>query len=109
MIKNDVSKLKPVAVIKVRFDDYYGEDAVSVTVDWTGVKLDRPNTGGWQIGPASKPATHKMAARMVAAINAGAAITADGITADIDGRTYVRSTHHVMGRRMNADLRRLGF
>lgn len=104
------SVLKPVAVIEQKFDEFYGEDAISVTVNWTGIKLDRPNTGGWCVGPVSKPATHRMVARLVAAINAGVACTpGKGIVRDNGGQTYVASDHHVSGKRMNADLRRLGY
>lgn len=79
---------------------------ISVTIDWSGpVGLDRPNTGGWGLGPKHA----KLARRLAAAINAGKATGPATIATDVNGRTYVQADHKINGRTMNADLKRLGF
>ena len=74
---------------------------LSVWPAWKGV--DRPCSSGWSVKD------RRMADRLAAAIKAGKALTVDGIGTDVDGNTYVKTTSHVLGRMMNADLRRLGF
>ena len=70
-----------------------------------GVKLDRTQTAAWGLKPAHKT----LAQRLCRAIEAGAALTPIGVRTDIGGQTYLATTGHVMGRYMNADLRRLGY
>lgn len=78
------------------------ENKVVVRVYAKG-NVDRKDVYGW-VG--IKPA---VADRLVAAVNAGKAVTVDGIKTDINGRTYVATTHYVMGRHMDRDLKALGF
>jgi hypothetical protein len=73
----------------------------SVHPVWAGV--DRPDTGGWLVRGK------RIADRLTLAIVAGAAVSPTGITTDRQGRTYVQTRSHVLGRTMNADLRRLGY
>ena len=47
--------------------------------------------------------------RLIRAIEAGVAITATRVAKDVNGNEYIESHCHVLGRRLNADLRRLGF
>ena len=77
--------------------------AVAVHPVWSGV--DRPDTGGWTVS------TTKMALRLVAAIRAGFVCTNPRVMTDVHGKTYVTHDGHsrILGRRMNADLKRLGF
>lgn len=80
-------------------------EGIHVTIEWSGAKLDRPNTGGWGLG-----AQHgKLAERLVRCINAGKATGTPTIATDVNGKTYVSAPHKVFGRTMNADLKRLGF
>jgi hypothetical protein len=74
---------------------------LSVWPVWKGV--DRPDSSGWSVKD------RKMAERLKAAILAGKAVTAIGIGTDVSGSTYVMTRSHVLGRMMNADLKRLGF
>lgn len=87
----------PTAVITER----NGE--VHVNIEWIGVALDRPNTGGWLVKDM------KMANRLAKAIEAGVAVKYEGIEKDVAGKTYVNYRSVVSGRMMNADLNRLGF
>lgn len=66
-------------------------------------ELDRPNTGGWVVG------RRDLVDRLVAALMAGVVCEDPHVEVDVDGNTYVATTRRVLGRRMNADLRRLGF
>jgi hypothetical protein len=73
----------------------------SVHPIWAGV--DRPNTGGWVVRDK------RMARRLEAAIRAGVVYSRTEIRTDVDGNTYVAVTSRVLGRYLNADLKRLGF
>lgn len=66
-------------------------------------RVDRPDTGGYGVRGRA------IADRLAKAIRAGKAITGEAVLVDVNGRTYVDARHHVLGRTLNADLRRLGF
>jgi hypothetical protein len=70
--------------------------------------LDREFIGGWSVGPMSAKATN-LAARLQAAVLAGAVYSQAEIRSDINGRTYISAFCNISGRRLNADLKRLGF
>jgi hypothetical protein len=65
--------------------------------------VDRPDVGGWLVRG------EKLARRLERAIRAGAALGPAVVMTDIHGQTYVNAPHKVMGRHLNADLRRLGY
>lgn len=71
--------------------------------------LDRDHVFGWSVGVAGSKKSEALAARLRAAILAGAAFGAADIRTDVKGRTYLSANSPIMGRRMNADLARLGF
>lgn len=80
-------------------------DGLAIQVTWTGAELDRPSTGGWVV-----KRTHRaLAERLVRAIEAGKVFKEPTLRRDIYGKTYVSASARVLGRTMNADLRRLGF
>ena len=81
--------------------DQWTPAGFSVCPVWTGV--DRPDSGGWLV--KNRP----IALRLAAALIAHKAITVRGILTDVNGKTYVDTQSHVLGRMLNADLRRLGF
>ena len=68
---------------------------------WSNV--DRPHAFGWIV------TSRALAERLRAAVLAGVVLTDPKIKTDTGGQTYVEHKTHVLGRRMNADLRRLGF
>lgn len=68
-----------------------------------GVALDRDETHGYVVKDA------RMAARLSKAIEAGAVFHDFEVRTDVNGRTYLGYSSRVLGRMMNADLRRLGF
>lgn len=71
---------------------------------WKGV--DRPFVGGWGLPIDARP----LAERLKRAIEAGAIHSDARIQTDVDGRTYVETTQiRIVGRTMNADLKRLGY
>lgn len=78
-----------------------GHDFWSVHPIWADV--DRPDTGGWAVNG------EKLARRLERAVRAGVAIGPAAVRTDVNGQTYVNAPHRVMGKYMNADLRRLGF
>ena len=47
--------------------------------------------------------------RLERAIRAGKAYVPTGVTIDGQGRSYVQTEARVLGRMLNADLRRIGF
>lgn len=96
--------LKPMAVITK------DEQGISVSIEWSGIKLDRPISGGWSVGKDRAGKDHTdLAQRLVRAINAGKACVNPEVKTDINGKTYIAWTSTILGRHMNADLRRLGF
>lgn len=78
-------------------------DGFSVDPIWANV--DRPNCGGYFV-PADKP---KLIERLRRAMIAGAVYRDPEVKTDVNGKTYVHARATVLGRMMNADLKRLGF
>jgi hypothetical protein len=91
--------LRPTATIST---DHEG---IHVVVTWEGAPLDRPSTGGFCL----KPTHMALAKRLVKAIEAGVVYRTPSIERDVYGQTYVRAGCRVLGRRLNADLLRLGY
>jgi len=74
--------------------------------------LDRDHFFGWSVGKASEKKSRALAERLKAAVLAGAVFAGEVESRkDVNGRTFLSSTGccRVMGRRLNADLARLGF
>jgi hypothetical protein len=98
------AKLVPKAVIATARTPG-GGTRYTVNVHWTGAKLDRPHTFGWSTGSSSD-----LAARLARAVNAGAVFSNPEVVKDVNGKTYVEADQVPMiGRRLNADLTRIGF
>ena len=74
-----------------------------VSADWSSAGVDRPISSGTVVNGK------KVAERLARAIEDGVAYPYQGILTDVNGQTYVAQGHNVMARRMNADLRRLGY
>jgi hypothetical protein len=74
-----------------------------IGVTWEGVELDRPTTCGMTCRDS------KLAQRLADCINAQKAYVNPKVVRDINGQSYVQATCLILGRRMNADLKRLGF
>lgn len=79
----------------------------SVTIEWDA-PVDRKNTGGWVVNTA------KNAQRLARCINDQKAFKVNGngqgdILTDIDGKTYVNWQGLVYGKRLNSDLKKLGY
>ena len=81
---------------------YNEEGVLFVRVTATG-PVDRKDVVGWAVP------NEVLADRLVRAVADGKAIRVEGTRTDITGKTYVATTILVMGRHMNADLRRLGY
>lgn len=84
-----------------------GDGSISVHPIWKGV--DRPNVGGYGL-----KATHrKLASRLAAALACPTVYTARPghceLKTDINGQTYISAFAPIIGRTLNADLKRLGF
>lgn len=82
-----------------------GKPAIDVWVTFPNAGVDQPQGPGWELGPKHQ----KLAERLKAAILAGKALTVEGVTEDVHGKTYVRTRVNVLGRTLNADLTRMGF
>jgi len=83
-------------------------DGIHVMTWWSGLPLDRPCTGGWALGVANAK-NRKLAERLARAINAQKAHADPVVATDVNGKRYVNARALVWGRRMNADLKRLGY
>jgi hypothetical protein len=73
----------------------------TVSPIWAGV--DRPDPG------STGCKTLTLAHRLRQAIEAGAALGPAEVHTDVNGKTYVEAPHKFLARRLNADLKRLGF
>lgn len=96
-----MTNLRPVAVI----DDTVRDDPpgyVTVWITYPDAGVDRPQSHGYRCTPRN-------AVRLVRAVAAGVVLYEQEILTDIHGQTYVGDRSHVYGKRMNADLKRLGF
>lgn len=99
------------SIVGVQVTDYDGEYPdglpqskrtwVEVWPFWSGV--DRPRGVGYVCSD------RLTAERLRCAINAGVVFVDPQVGRDVNGKTYVQARSTVMGKRMNADLRRLGF
>lgn len=68
-----------------------------------GTPLDRPRGSGMAVKD------RRMADRLMAAVRDGAAMTIGEVRTDTSGRTYPHTSWRVLGRILNAELRRLGY
>mgnify|MGYP003983064137 CR=1 FL=1 len=91
--------LKPVAEIR----ESTHSDGLTVWVTYPNAGVDRPRTFGISVKRRS------IAERLEKAINDGVAVTNQKIVKDELGQTYVEDENQVLGRRLNADLKRLGY
>jgi hypothetical protein len=73
----------------------------SVSTVWAGV--DRA------VADSTGCSTLTLANRLKAAIEAGVALGPAEVRTDVNGKTYVEATHKFFARRLNSDLKRLGF
>ena len=80
-------------------------DVISVRPVWDapGITLDRPIVHGWSL------TNRKLVPRLVAALRAGVVYDNATVATDVDGNTYVAATSRVLGRKLSADLKRLGY
>jgi len=69
---------------------------------WKGV--DRPVVGGWSVGTDLK-----LAGRLQRAVESGKVFCMIQFLTDKYEQTYIGATAMILGRKMNADLKRLGF
>jgi hypothetical protein len=85
----------------VDVDISVGEHGLLVTPVHSGV--DRTRSYGIWVNRQS------LASRLKAGILAGVVFPVTGVGTDVNGETYAEFTHNVLARRLNADLRNLGF
>lgn len=85
-------------------------DAIFVKVHTTldaldGVRIDRKDVMGFYLSKKHGA----LAQRLVRAIEAGRVYTVHAVVTDVNGKTFLLTSVSVLGRTMNADLKRLGF
>ena len=80
-----------------------GVGAIHVTV--TTKVTDRDDVYAWAI-PRKDGA---LASRLARAVRDGAVLTNPVVKTDVNGKTYISVDSQVLGRRINADLKRLGY
>lgn len=81
------------------------DDAIYVAVIWSGVELDRPFTGGFRLMKGQM----KLAQRLKRAIDDQQAYEDPEVVHDMNGQSYVEVRSLVLGKYMDADLKRLGY
>lgn len=101
--------LKPTAIVnKYDMSPYGGSSGIEVAVDW-GETVDRRISGGIVVNSVNPKTARQLVKRLVKAINAGVVYTNPKICKDLFGQTYVDAECRVVGRKLSADLKRLGF
>jgi hypothetical protein len=85
-----------------------GELSVMV-VPFCPERLDLQCRFSISTGSASKRTSRSLAQRLVSAICAGRAYPNPRVTADRAGQEFVTFDINILGRTLNADLKRLGF
>jgi len=103
------TKAIPSAQVVYVYDTEDGKPIITVKVIWTPVDgtLDRQQTTSYSL--SDTPHHRKLASRLVKAIYAGAALPFKGIIKDVNGKSFVDCGMEVMGKYMNADLKRIGY
>lgn len=103
-----IEGMKATASVTYDVSEHDGSKGITVRVHYVGGDVDRRSGYGWGFRDTAR--NRALAARLCAAIEAGVVGSPAGILTDCGGATYVKSGGaFVLGRRMNADLRRLGF
>lgn len=92
-----------VKVSVVKRTDSDGQATISISPIWAGV--DRPDVGGFGV----RPRQMALALRLKAAMESGAAFSSCQMFTDVNGHTYIGTNSNILGRTMNADLKRLGY
>lgn len=95
-----INYLTPTATIK---PSPHPHTSFMVRATYPHAGTDRVNGMGWVVKKLS------VAKRLVTAIEAGAVLTSPTIETDVNCNTYVSASSQVLGRKMNADLKRLGY
>jgi hypothetical protein len=80
-------------------------DVDGVTVKVTTPMTDREDVYAWALPSKGRA----LASRLARAVQAGAVLKNPVVKTDVNGKTYVSAESQVMGRHMNADLKRLGY
>lgn len=80
-------------------------EGIRVVVTWEAEGLDRKEGVGWLLAPNHGV----LARRLIRAINSGVVFSNPELRTDVNNRTFVQADCTVYGRRINADLKRLGF
>ena len=94
----------PKAVTTVDVDN----NEVLVHVTWPNADVVRKDGTGYLVGGVN-PRMIALASRLAEAIDAGAVYYDHEVRTDVNGHTFVSARSRVLGRMMNADLKRLGF
>lgn len=87
-------------ITHVNVEGYETPGTARVTPIWSDV--DRAEGAGWVV-------SSKLVSRLVAALLAGVVTPNPKVATDVNGKTFVSHDLRVLGRTMNADLKRLGF
>lgn len=85
--------------------DDFGHPEILVEAHVEGVQVDRPRIMGWSLPPRKRD----LAQRLVRAIHAGAVFDDPQVKTDVYDKTYIDARCKVLGRKLNTDLRRLGY
>jgi len=86
---------------------YLGTGQTVYKVRWTWKGTDRSDGGAISCGFG--PSGLKMAQRLLPAIESGKLFDELAVRTDVNGLTYVAGWPRVMGRHLNANLKRAGF
>jgi hypothetical protein len=94
-------KVLPVAVVE---PSWANDGSLTVWPEWRGIALDRPRGHGISCGT-----NRKLVDRLVKAVEAGAVYVDVTVAEDVNGKSYPDYHCKVLGRTLNADLKRLGY
>jgi len=86
-------------------DDAFLNGSIVVRISTYGLPVDRT----YLYGISLKKTHLKLAERLKAAILAGAVFGLGTVHVDVNGKSFIHADCKVLGRTLNADLKRLGF
>lgn len=90
--------------VAVAVTEHEADGNIVVRINWISPVVDRPEGMGWSVGKDTR-----LADRLARAITSQAAVPNPKVLVDVNGKTYIYSDMVIFGRRMNADLKRLGY
>lgn len=91
--------------VKIERESFDGRSCINIGIVWKGV--DRPATSSWSLQDTK--AGMALALRFQRCLETARVHRTIELLTDCYGKTYISTSFQVLGRTLNADLKRMGF